>query len=535
MSISSAFGAELLFVQDQTGRYLNFYWSDAPIYQLDYKSLNGKLSECAFSPIDFQSYYERLQRVLERRIPEQYRCWFEYKEQRFAFELVMSPILVKNNAPQTVLVMGHSLEPKDFSFFNPDSCQQLLTSISRQIRRTLDLDTIWQQTVDSIGKALQVDRCLMVAYDSAKDQLSLKAEYCQSSISSILDISLDLHSEFYWKQALQERSVIIEHIKPEHLQAYSVLVVSTFHQQQCNGLICLQQCDHRRIWSQTEIDFIQELAEQVGTAIAHATLYKELEQATLAAQEASRLKTEFLTSTTHELRTPLNGIIGFLKLLLDGMTDSIEEQREFIEKSYKSALYLLNLINDILDLAKIEAGKMDLELMPVEIDGLLQTVDTLTRHQALSKKLSFQIKKPQTLTPIIVHGNYQKLLQVLLNLVGNAIKFTNEGGISLSLEIVKKKTIWQNQEFPGIVKISVVDTGIGVSLEKQAKLFEKFVQVDGSRTKAYGGTGLGLAISQKLVQAMGGKVEFYSMGESLGSTVTFTVPLSHVPIIKMSS
>jgi signal transduction histidine kinase len=120
----------------------------------------------------------------------------------------------------------------------------------------------------------------------------------------------------------------------------------------------------------------------------------------------------------------------------------------------------------------------------------------------------------------------------MLNLVGNAIKFTNEGGVSVSAEIAKKKIICQGQEFPGMVKISVADTGIGVSLEKQDKLFENFFQVDGSRTKSYGGTGLGLAISQKLIEAMAGNISFYSMGEGLGSTVTFTVPLSHLPVMK---
>jgi signal transduction histidine kinase len=214
------------------------------------------------------------------------------------------------------------------------------------------------------------------------------------------------------------------------------------------------------------------------------------------------------------------------------MADDAEEQQEFLEEAHKSALHLLNLINDILDIAKIEAGKMDLELGPVDLSELFQAIDNFTVPQAQRKNLSFKSKLPATLTPIVVFANYQRLLQVMLNLVSNAIKFTHEGGISLSAEIVKKKVYFDNQEFSGIVKVSVADTGIGVSLEKQAKLFEKFVQVDGSHSKAYGGTGLGLAISQKLVEAMGGQVEFYSMGEGLGSTVTFTVPLEQIPVLK---
>ncbi|MEO0834973.1 MAG: ATP-binding protein, partial [Cyanobacteria bacterium J06642_3] len=190
------------------------------------------------------------------------------------------------------------------------------------------------------------------------------------------------------------------------------------------------------------------------------------------------------------------------------------------------------LINDILDIAKIEAGKMELELTEIELNELFQNVDNLIHTQAKQKGLNFQIKSPATLTPITLYGNYQRLLQVMLNLIGNGIKFTKEGGIIISAEVNNKKVEFQGIEFPGMVKISVADTGIGVSLEKQNKLFENFYQVDGSRTKSYGGTGLGLAISQKLVEAMGGNISFYSMGEGLGSTVTFTIPLSHLPVIK---
>jgi signal transduction histidine kinase len=152
--------------------------------------------------------------------------------------------------------------------------------------------------------------------------------------------------------------------------------------------------------------------------------------------------------------------------------------------------------------------------------------------QAQAKGLNFDSQLPETLTPITVHGNYRCLLQVMLNIVGNAIKFTTDGEIKVRAEILKKRMVWNNQEFPGLVKVSITDTGIGVSLENQSKLFEKFVQIDGSRTKAYSGTGLGLAISQKLMEAMGGQVSFFSMGEGLGSTVTFSIFLEHIPIFK---
>ncbi|MGK7941579.1 MAG: ATP-binding protein [Crocosphaera sp.] len=532
--------AELVFIQEKSGKYLSFYGDLGDDLDIHPEDVIGFFPKESLKPASLEAYEERLQRVLERRIPEQCYCQFTYRDQSFPLELVISPIFNKQGQPKTVLVMGHRLADNDLSLINnsalpthPDPYQKLLTKIARQIRRTLNLETIWQQTVDSVGGALQVSRCLMVAIAPNQEYLEIKAEYRQPNSLSQLGHRFTPDIDVCWQQGLSQREpVIVENLVNECHQMQSMLIISTFYQNQRNGLICLQQCDRSRSWCPAEIELIQELADQVGTAIAHATLYQDLEQATLAAEEASRLKSDFLASTTHELRTPLNGIIGFLKLILDGMADDAQEQQEFLEEAHKSALHLLNLINDILDIAKIEAGKMDLELGAVELAELFDSVDNFTVPQAQRKHLDFRSKLPSTLTPIMVYGNYQRLLQVMLNLVSNALKFTHEGSIEVNAEIVKKKIQHQEQEFPGIVKVSVTDTGIGVSLDKQAQLFEKFVQVDGSHTKAYGGTGLGLAISQKLVQAMGGQVEFYSMGEGLGSTVTFTVPLEQMPVIK---
>ncbi|MDJ0601161.1 MAG: ATP-binding protein [Crocosphaera sp.] len=539
-SLWQALEAELVYIQDRSGKYLSFYGDLGEELALKPEGIIGFFPEHSLKPASPEAYYERIRRVLERRIPEQCYCQFEYQGRSFPLELVISPIFKQQGQATTVLVMGHRLQDNDLSLVNnsalpthPDPYQQLLTKIARKIRRTLNLETIWQQTVDSLGEALQVSRCLMVTIGPNQDYLDVKAEYCQPCCNSELGNHFIPESDPSWQQALNQREpVIFEQLMENGHQVQSILIISTFYQNQRNGLIYLQQCDRSRYWCPAEIELIQELADQVGTAIAHATLYQELEQATLAAEEASRLKSDFLASTTHELRTPLNGIIGFLKLILDGMADDAQEQQEFLEEAHKSALHLLNLINDILDIAKIEAGKMDLELGSVELTELFQAVDNFTLPQAERKRLEFSSKLPSTLTPIVVYGNYQRLLQVMLNLVSNALKFTHEGSIVVNAEIVRKKIEYQGQEFPGLVKVSVTDTGIGVSLDKQAKLFEKFVQVDGSHTKAYGGTGLGLAISQKLVEAMGGQVEFYSMGEGLGSTVTFTVPLEQMPVIK---
>ncbi len=526
-------GAELVFTQDRFGHYHSFFWQPTVTKLKCHHPINSQTIQTVLVPTASEAYYERIKRVLERRIPEQCHTLFQYQNQSLPFELVITPILPTQGEPELVLVIGHRLSEKEIALttssalpINPDPYQKLLTQIAQKIRRTLDLETIWQQTVDSLGQALQVSRCLLLDQGDEPYELIVKAEYCSPMFHSMLGMRLSAQAEPYLQQAMFCRfPFAVEQIVTDYFQTKSILVVSTFYQKERNGIICLQQCDRHRYWSQAEIELVQELADQVGTAIAHATIYQKLEKAILEAEEASRLKSEFLASTSHELRTPLNGILGFLKLILDGMADDEEEEREFLQQAYNSALHLLNLINDILDIAKIEAGKIEFNCDYISFNNICQEISKFASAEAQRKHLDFIITFPDSYNEIILYADYQRLLQVMLNLVGNALKFTHEGGVEVVAEVICKEVTRNNLTFPGIVKISVVDTGIGVALDKQEKLFDKFYQVDGSRTKAYGGTGLGLAISKKLVEAMGGKISFYSMGEGLGSTVTFTVPL----------
>ena len=533
-------GAELVFTQDIKGNYLSFWWAKAEEYGLNVAIATQKNN--IFVPVDTFAYLKKIERVVKRRLPEQCYCLFRCGEYSLSFELIISPILPLKGKPTSIMAIGHLLEKTEmFSFSHTDtpvpiySYQKILEKIVRKVRRSLDLDIIWQQTVENVGQTFAASRCSILAVSSLKKtELQVVAEYRdRESLSATLRERINWSEERHFQSALASPlPVAVDLIPPHDKQQKSLLIVSTACKGEHNVLICLQQCDRYRNWTTTEMELLREIAEQVGAAIYLAKLYQEVEQASIQAEEANRLKSDFLANTSHELRTPLNGIIGFLKLLLEGMADNPEEQQEFIEEAYKSSIHLLNLINDILDIAKIEAGKMDLELTEVDLAELFQNVDNLIHTQAKQKNLNFQIKYPATLTPVILNGNYQRLLQVMLNLVGNAIKFTHEGGIVIGAEMSNKKIECQGVEYPGMIKISVADTGIGVSLEKQDKLFENFFQVDGSRTKSYGGTGLGLAISQKLIEAMGGTISFYSMGDGLGSTVTFTVPLSHLPVIK---
>ncbi|MBW4450399.1 MAG: GAF domain-containing protein [Spirirestis rafaelensis WJT71-NPBG6] len=542
-------GSELIYTQDATGNYLTFYWSAGDRLGINSEQIIGDLNrDEIFAPVEKVAYLQRLGRIVKNLVPERCQCWFSYRQELFELELVISPIMpTLGTATTTVLVMGRLLQTKSNKkalhlppppptelelALNSHQYQKLVSQITRNIRRTLDLDTIWQQTVDSLGKALRLERCIICPYHKQSTKVSIIAEYHKPDFDSMLGLEIDLATEPAFAQALATLEPIVEN-KPKHLLfgQEKILVVATCHQDQPNALIAISLRDECYKLTKVELDLAKEVADQLGTAIAHATLYKELEAARQKAEEASRLKTEFLTNVSHEIRTPLNGMIGFQRLILDGMADDVEEQNQFLLEAHKLSLHLLDIIQDILDFAKIEAGKMDLELRSVNLDELLSDVGNSMHMQAEQKSLSFEMQTPETSDEIIVYGDYLRLKQVIINLVGNAIKFTHEGGITLSADVVRKKVVFQDQQFPGMVRVRVADTGIGVSLDKQDKLFQLFSQVDGSRTRQYGGTGLGLAISQKLVEAMGGEVNFYSLGEGLGSTVTFTVPLYQQPVM----
>jgi signal transduction histidine kinase len=397
--------------------------------------------------------------------------------------------------------------------------QKLLTKISKNIRQILDLDVIWQKTVDSLGKTLKLKHCIICPCEPTSKKVRVIAEYLQPEETSILGSEIDISSEPAFAQALATLKPVVMVIADDHQsQQYKVMAVATYYQSQANSLLVLSFAHECSQLQQAELELAQEVAEQIGTAIAHANLYKVVEKYQQKAEAAERLKSEFLSNISHEIRTPLNGIIGFLQLILAGMTDHPEEQNEFITEAHQLSLHLLNILNNILDAANIETSKIELDFSPVNLKDLFQHIEHLTRPQAEIKNLSFQMEILTISDQILVQGNYQRLLQVMLNLVGNAIKFTHQGGITVSADLIPHK-------HPATVKVTVTDTGIGVSPDNQDKLFQLFSQVDGSRTRQYGGTGLGLVISQRLIQAMGGEVHFYSLGEGFGSTVTFTIPV----------
>jgi signal transduction histidine kinase len=277
------------------------------------------------------------------------------------------------------------------------------------------------------------------------------------------------------------------------------------------GLLSAYFHDQREL-TDTQARALRTIARLVSVANENADLVGELRVNNLQLERANRLKSEFLASVSHELRTPMNAIIGYTKLMLDGLDGEMTAQQQTdLFRVAQAADNLLGLINGLLDLAKIEAGKMELNIEEVNITEVTDEALELVRPHADEKGLEVRSLIPLGLAN--VWADRARVRQVLANMLANAVKFTERGTVSVSAVAAE-----------GWVTVSVADTGVGISPEAQAYVFDEFRQADSSTTRRYGGTGLGLAISKRLVTLHGGRI-WVDSEIGRGSTFHFTLPI----------
>ncbi|CAI6002850.1 unnamed protein product [Closterium sp. NIES-65] len=312
-------------------------------------------------------------------------------------------------------------------------------------------------------------------------------------------------------------------------------------------LVLMLPADSARRWHVHELEMVEVVADQVAVALSHAAILEEsmhardllmeqnvaLDHARAQAEKAIRARNDFLAVMNHEMRTPMHAIIALSTLLQE--TELTPEQRSMVDTVLKSSNLLATLIHDVLDLSHLEDGSMLLDVRTFNLHGTFREVASLVKPVASVKKLGVTLRL-QSDVPEFAAGDERRLLQTALNVVGNAVKFTRDGSITITV-CLERPEFQRDKNFPKFVpvvalgdkhyfiRVQVKDTGVGLRQEDQRKLFSKFVQADATTTRNYGGTGLGLAICKRFVSMMGGHIWVESEGPGKGTTVTFVVRL----------
>jgi len=398
-----------------------------------------------------------------------------------------------------------------------------LGEVGRAVSSTLDLETVLTTIVTRVVQITGLDGGVVSEYDEAAEEFVQRATSVTGGVlvRALRGVRYRRGEGVLGRTAITREPVQVPDItvpgaydSPVRQNLIesgirAVLAVPMLHQERLIGSLGVTRNQPGEFSSET-IDLLRTFATQSALAIQNARLFREIEEKSHQLEVASQHKSEFLANMSHELRTPLNAIIGFSEVLTDRMFGELnEKQEEYLKDIYASGTHLLSLINDILDLSKIEAGRMELELSDFHLPTALDNALTLVRERAGRRSIMLQTSVDERLGQI--RADERKIRQVVLNLLSNAIKFTPESG-RIEVAAVPRD---------GSVEVSVSDTGVGIAQEDQEAVFEEFRQV-GTADKKAEGTGLGLTLCRKFIELHGGRIWVKSQ-VGVGSTFTFTI------------
>ena len=398
-----------------------------------------------------------------------------------------------------------------------------LGEVSQAVNSTIDLETVLNTVVTKAAQLAGTEAGAIYVYDETQNEFRLRATYGMSEelITAMQDQHASISDTVSDLTAAREPNQVADLLDQPSAPVNAIMIKAGYRARLLVpllapdgpvGALVVRRREPGEFPKNT-VDLLQTFAAQSALAIQNARLFSEIGQKSQQLEVASQHKSQFLANMSHELRTPLNAVLGYTELILDSIYGEVPEKaRTTLERIQSNGRHLLGLINDVLDLSKIEAGQLTLSLADYSIKGVVHNVYGAVESLATSKNLALKVELPKDLPP--AHGDERRLTQVLLNLVGNAIKFTDTGEVAIRTSIAN-----------GSFTVAVHDTGPGIAERDQGKIFEEFQQADSSITKQKGGTGLGLAIAKRIIEMHGGRLWVESeLGH--GSTFAFTVPVN---------
>jgi signal transduction histidine kinase len=398
-----------------------------------------------------------------------------------------------------------------------------LGEVSQAVNSTLDIQTVLSTIVTKAVQLSSTEAGAIYTFDEAREEFRLRATYGMSEamIEAIAGQHITINDARMGGATTERRPVQVPDVRNEPQtplndiilrEGYrALLIMPLLRPDRIVGALVVRRKEPGE-FPQGIVELLDTFAVQSVVAIQNARLFREIEEKGRELEVASKHKSQFLANMSHELRTPLNAILGYTELILDSIYgDMPEKARTVLERVQANGKHLLGLINDVLDLSKIEAGQLTLSLGDYSLGEVVNGVVAAVEPLAAGKKLAFRAEVAPGLPP--GRGDERRLSQVLLNLVGNAIKFTDKGEVKINASAAN-----------GSFTVAVRDTGPGIAASDQAKIFEEFQQADNSSTRQKGGTGLGLAIAKRIIEMHGGRL-WVESSPGAGSTFAFTVPV----------
>ncbi len=425
----------------------------------------------------------------------------------------------KNNNNQENSEVNEELTRYINKIFEQQEKERIVRWLVNSIRETLELDKVLETIVREIGALLNVDRCIIALFEKDEQKFYFRNEYRKDESifplikgeNTICEIP-DKWQKFLIKNFCpvlidDSQKDLLEEEEKKYLKINSIkslIIIPIVHKEEFLGILMAHQFKHPRKWEETHFEILKDTGSQVAIAINQAILYSKI-------QEATKLKNDFLAGMSHELRTPLNAIIGFSEMLLSENYGNInEKQKKFLNNIYISGEHLLRLVNDILDLSKIETGNMEIIYEKFQVQTPIKETVSVLNSLAVKRSVTIEMEIEHDLS---LSADLRRFKQIMYNLLSNAIKFSQEK------ERVKVKAFREGKN----IRVEVHDRGIGITWIDREKIFKSFCQLDSSITRKQEGTGLGLTLTKKFIELHKGEINFESEKDK-GSVFWFTLP-----------